>query len=134
ALVHLELVVHVLHAGAPLDDVLGRALLLTVFDLAGERDFAVVDLNLDLAGIDLGMAEQLFAHVLANAIVGALVTLRPAAVAASNDEGARVANAGASPGLSVFTLAVAALAVAALAVAALAVAALTVAALTAFSI
>src|SRR3954453_8831096 len=72
-----DLVHHVADAHRLLGEVLGAALRPAAVDGAGQRDLAVVDLDLDLGCIELVVGYQHVADVLTQPVIRALVALRP---------------------------------------------------------
>src|SRR3954471_19747978 len=71
-----QLIVDVFDAGDRLEGVLGHALGLSAFDGAGQCYLALLDLHLDVLGIELAVLGQPLADVLLDALVIALVTAR----------------------------------------------------------
>src|SRR5262252_5170365 len=78
-LLYAELVVNVFHSGDAFGDVFGQALCVLVVDAARERDFAVLHLDVDFARVDIRVVGQAFVDVFADAVVGTLPVLWPAA-------------------------------------------------------
>jgi len=74
-----HVVLHVAHAGDALGDVLGPAPGVAVVDRTAQRHLAVVDIDVDLRGIDVGVIRQPVVDVLLDALVGAPVAFRAAA-------------------------------------------------------
>src|SRR3954451_21148897 len=65
-------------AADALSDVLGPPSRLAAVHGARQRHLASRDVHLDLGGVHVGIVGQAVAHVLADALVGARVALRPA--------------------------------------------------------
>ena len=74
-----QAVVDLADAGEILEGVLGDPLLAPAVDGAFEGDLAVLDPHLDVGGVDVAVAGQQVADVLADAVVRALIALRAAA-------------------------------------------------------
>src|SRR5262245_15555616 len=70
-----ELVVDVHHARDALDDVLGQPLGVAARHSPHERDLPVLDLHLDVAGVDVAVLREPFADVFPDALVGPLISL-----------------------------------------------------------
>jgi len=51
----------------------------TIVDEAGECDFTIANLNLDIARIEGGILREVFAHQFANAFVRSAISLRASA-------------------------------------------------------
>jgi len=75
----LELVVDIGHAQDIVRYVGGLPLLPAIVDLAFQRDDAIADINLDIAGVDITVPGQALDHVVADALVGAPVATWPTA-------------------------------------------------------
>src|ERR671913_2386323 len=74
-----QVVLHVGHAGQRFREVLGAALLVAAADRPRQGDLPVLHGDLDLRGVDDGVVHETFVDLLADALVGAPVVLRPAA-------------------------------------------------------
>ena len=73
---HLQLVVDVRHTHHAFDEVFGHVAHAAFDDGAGERDVALVDVDHDVARIDVVAVGQAFVNVVADAFVRTLVALR----------------------------------------------------------
>src|SRR4029078_9582922 len=76
---HAELIVDLQRAEHVVGDVLGAVLGAAVGDGAAQHAPRLLHLDLDLAGIDLGVRHQTVAQLVADAVVAAAVVLRAAA-------------------------------------------------------
>jgi hypothetical protein len=74
-----QLVAHVRYTRHRIGDVFRAAFLFATLHAPGERDHAVVDDHLDVCRIDISVIRQTVVYIFADALVGSLLTARPAA-------------------------------------------------------
>ena len=79
ALVHPNVVLHMLHAGHRLRNLLGKSPFVAAVCGTRKRDLLIANPHLDLRGIDERIVREPVADILADAVVGSCLILRAAA-------------------------------------------------------
>src|SRR6185437_5869934 len=78
ALVDAQVVLHVLHAGEVFDEMLGAVLVIAAIHRAAQRHLPIRDRGVDIGRVEPPVLGQPVVDILADAIVGAHIALRPA--------------------------------------------------------
>lgn len=74
-----KIVLHLLHARNPFDQILGATLVVAAVNGSVQRHLAVAHLDVDVRGVEPAILGETIVHVLANPIIRAGVAPRPTA-------------------------------------------------------
>jgi len=96
-----EIVLHVADSGRHLGEVLRPAPKTAGGDVSRQRDLTILDLHLDLGGVDEGIVGKTLADVLPEPLVRALISFRPPPAVGTGAPPARIGPARAAPRIPV---------------------------------